>query len=93
VSAGVRCGATRAAPTGAGRCGPGQGVAGATARRDLVVAAACMEAMREREKREKERSGPGNIPGYVHRADTSADDHKRVGLCDGRGALCSSATQ
>jgi hypothetical protein len=52
-----------------------------------------MEAMREREKREKERSGPGNIPGYVHRADTSADDHKRVGLCDGRGALCSSATQ
>jgi hypothetical protein len=47
----------------------------------------------EREKREKKRAGPGTILAYVHRADTSADDHKRVGLRGSRGALCSSATQ
>jgi hypothetical protein len=47
---------------------------------------------REREKREKERAGPG-ILAYVRRADTSADEHKWVDLRGGHGALCSSATQ
>jgi hypothetical protein len=47
----------------------------------------------EREKQEKERSGLGTIPAYVRRADTSADDHKQVGLHGDRGALCSSATR
>jgi hypothetical protein len=47
---------------------------------------------REREKQEKERVGPGTIPTYVHQADTLADDHKRVGLRGGHGALCSLAT-
>jgi hypothetical protein len=51
------------------------------------VAAACVEAMREREKREQERVGPGTIPACVRRADTLADDHKRVGIPGGRGAL------
>jgi hypothetical protein len=37
----------------------------------------------EREKREKERAGPG-ILAYVHRADTSADEHKQTDLCGGR---------
>jgi hypothetical protein len=41
---------------------------------------------REREKREKERAGPG-IVAYVHRADTSANEHKRTGLRDGRGTF------
>jgi hypothetical protein len=62
------------------------GVAGA-------AAATRVEATREREKREKERAGPGTIPAYVHRAKTSADEHKRAGLRGGHGALCSSATQ
>jgi hypothetical protein len=52
-----------------------------------------VEAMREREKREKERAGAGTIPAYVHRVDTSADDHKRVGLRGDSGALCSFATR
>jgi hypothetical protein len=82
---------TRAAPAGARQCDSGQGVAGAAARGDLA-AAARMERC-EREKREKERAGPGTIPAYVHRADTSADDHKRVGLRGSRGALCPSATR
>jgi hypothetical protein len=47
--------------------------------------------VREREKREKERASPGTIPAYVHWANTSADDHKQVGLRGSRGALCSSA--
>jgi hypothetical protein len=75
-----------AAPVGAGRCGLGPGVAGA-------AAAARVEVMCEREKREKERVGPDTIPTYVRQADTSADEHKRAGLPGGRGALCSSATQ
>jgi hypothetical protein len=66
-------------------------VAGVAARADLVAAAACVRC--EREKREKERLGPGTIPAYVRQADTSADDHKRVGLRGGRGALCLSATR
>jgi hypothetical protein len=49
--------------------------------------------MRETEKQEKERVGPGTIPAYVHQADTSADEHKQAGLRGGRGAFCSSATQ
>jgi hypothetical protein len=48
---------------------------------------------REREKREKERVGLGTIPAYVHRADTSADEHKWASLRGGSGALCSSATR
>jgi hypothetical protein len=64
----------------------GPGVAGA-------AAAARVEVMCEREKREKERVGPDTIPTYVRQADTSADEHKRAGLPGGRGALCSSATQ
>jgi hypothetical protein len=48
---------------------------------------------REREsERKKGRAGPGMLA-YVHRADTSADKHKRAGLRGGRGALCSSATR
>jgi hypothetical protein len=31
-----------------------------------------------REKREKERAGPSTIPAYVRRADTSANEHKRL---------------
>jgi hypothetical protein len=57
------------------------------------AAAARVEAMREREKREKEMSDPGTIPAFVCRADTSADEHKWTGLRGGRGALCSSATK
>jgi hypothetical protein len=57
-----------------------------------VAAMMCVEVMREREKREKERAGSGTIPAYVHRVDTSADKHKQAGLHGGRGALCSSAT-
>jgi hypothetical protein len=56
------------------------------------IAIRCVEEMREREMREKERAGPG-ILAYVHRADTLADEHKRDGLHGGRGALCSSATR
>jgi hypothetical protein len=71
-------GATRAALVRAGRCDLGEGMAGAAARGDLAVAAVRVEAMREREREkwEEERSGPGTIPTYVHRANTSADDHK-----------------
>jgi hypothetical protein len=58
--------ASRAAPAGAGRCGLGSGVARAAAR---------VKAMRE-----KERVGMGTISAYVHRADTSTDQHKRTGL-------------
>jgi hypothetical protein len=72
------------APTGDGQCGPGLGVA-------EVKKAMSVEAMCEREKREKERAGPGTIPAYVHRADPSANEHKRAGLRDGCGALCSLA--
>jgi hypothetical protein len=46
----------------------------------------------EREKRKKERVGPG-ILAYVRQADTSDDEHKRAGLRGGRGTLCSSATR
>jgi hypothetical protein len=55
--------------------------------------AAFVEAIQEREKREKERADLGTIPAYVHQADTSADEHKRDGLHGGRGVLCSSVTQ
>jgi hypothetical protein len=65
-----------------GRHRLGPGVAG-------VAVVVRMEAMCEREKREKERAELGTIPAYVHRADTSADEHKRAGLCGGCGALCS----
>jgi hypothetical protein len=68
-------------------------VAGAAAQGDLAAVVARVEAMREREKLEKERAGPVTIAAYVHQAYTSADDHKRVGLRGGRGTLCSSATQ
>jgi hypothetical protein len=47
----------------------------------------------EREKREKEMVGLGTIPAYVHRADTSADKHKRADLRDDYDDLCSSATR
>jgi hypothetical protein len=50
------------------------------------------EREREREKWKKERVGPVILT-YVRRADTSADEHKRVGLRGGRGALCLSATR
>jgi hypothetical protein len=43
-------------------------------------AATRVEAMREREKREKERAGSGTIPAYICWADTSADEHKQAGL-------------
>jgi hypothetical protein len=76
-----------------GRHRPGQGVAGAAARRDLVAAAVRVEAMREREKRKKERVDPGTIPAYVRRDDTSADDHKWIDLRGGRDVLYSSATR
>jgi predicted acyl esterase len=56
------------------------------------VAIQRVEEMREREKREKERAGPG-IHAYVHRADTSADEHKRAGLRGDRDVLCLSATR
>jgi hypothetical protein len=49
-----------------------------------------VKAMREREKRGKERVGPCTIITYVRQADTLADDHKRIGLRGGRDALCSS---
>jgi hypothetical protein len=42
---GVGCGATRAAPAGAMRCGPGQGVAGVAVRGDLAAVAARVEAV------------------------------------------------
>jgi hypothetical protein len=88
---------TWAVLTGVGRCGLGPGVVRATptgVRHGATGAAACMEAMREREreKREKERAGSGTIPADVRRANTSANEHKRAGLCGGCGALCSSAT-
>jgi hypothetical protein len=51
-----------------------------------------VEEMREREKRGKERVGPG-ILAYVCRADTSADKRKRAGLRGGYGTLCSLATR
>jgi hypothetical protein len=51
------------------------------------------EREREREKQEKERVGPGTIPAYVRRADTSANEHKRVSLRGGRDTLCLSATR
>jgi hypothetical protein len=47
--------------------------------------------VREREAGER-KGGPDTIPAYVRRANTSADDHKQVGLRGGRGALCSLAT-
>jgi hypothetical protein len=82
-------------PTEAGRGGPVSGAAeqdrGDTERgRERGGLAA---AVVEREKREKERAGSGTIPAYVRRADTSADEHKRAGLCGGCGTLCSSATR
>jgi hypothetical protein len=67
-------------------------MARAVARGDLAVEVMRMEPMREREKQEKEKVGPGTIPTYVHQADTLADDHKRVGLRGGHGDLCSLAT-
>jgi hypothetical protein len=67
-------------------------VVGAAARADLVAAAATHVGC-EKEKREKERSDLGTIPTYIRRTDTSADDHKRVGLRGGLGAFCSSATR
>jgi hypothetical protein len=70
--------ATGAAPSGAERCGPGPGVAG-------EAAAACVEAMREREAGEK-KGGPEYYTAYVHRADILADEHVWAGLCGGRGA-------
>jgi hypothetical protein len=49
-------------PAEAGRGGPGPGVAGATARGGLAVAAARVEVMREREAGER-KGGPGY---YTH---------------------------
>jgi hypothetical protein len=57
-------------------------------REEQLVAAAAriaiqrVEDMRDRVKREKERAGPGKLA-YVHRADTSADEHKWAGLRGG----------
>jgi hypothetical protein len=77
------------AGVGRRRCGAR---CGGSARSSCVGGDACRytargRVAREREKREKERAGPV-ILAYVHWADTSADEHKRVGLRDGRGALC-----
>jgi hypothetical protein len=63
--------------------------------REQLVAAAVHVAARgrdAREKREKERAGPGILT-YVHRADRSADEHKRASLRGGCDALCSSSTR
>jgi hypothetical protein len=70
-----------------GRGGPGSGVApareaGVGCRRCRARCGDSAWKRCEREKREKEMAGPG-ILAYVHRADTSADQHKRAGLCDG----------
>jgi hypothetical protein len=62
------------------------------ATRRLGGGGARVEAMRERDKQEKEKADPCTIPAYVHQADTLADDHKRVGLRGAHGALCSSVT-
>jgi hypothetical protein len=80
-----------AGEAGVRRCRRGAGCGG-SARSSCVGGGACRYTAcgrdaREREKREKERAGPG-ILAYVHWADTSADKHKRVGLRDGRGVLC-----
>jgi hypothetical protein len=85
----------RQSEAGRGRPGRGQGQAwpGRQCEEHLAVVATRVEAMREREKHEKERAGPGTIPTYVRRANTSADEHKQVGLRNGCGALCSSATR
>jgi hypothetical protein len=60
-----------------------------------VAAVACVtiqrvEEMREREKWEQERAGPG-ILAYVHQADTSADEHN--GLAYVAAVAPSSATR
>jgi hypothetical protein len=87
----------RAAGVGRGWGGAGQGRAGRARpgrtrvgqqREQLVAAAARVVA----HQRKKERAGTGILT-YVHRAVTSADEHKRVGLRDGRGVLCLSATR
>jgi hypothetical protein len=75
---------------GAGRGGPRSGTA------EVVWGAAVARAVGgeggadrsawkrcEREKREKERAGP-DILAYVHRTDTSADEHKQAALYGGR---------
>jgi hypothetical protein len=56
----------------------------------LAMTMVRVEAIREREARERK---GGTIPAYVHRVDTSANEHKQADLRDGRGALCSSATR
>jgi hypothetical protein len=63
-------------PGGAGRGSPrhrrGRADPGRQCEEHLATATARVEAMREREVGEK-RAGPGTIPAYVRRADTSAD--------------------
>jgi hypothetical protein len=89
---------------GGGRAGVGHGCGGAgqgragwarpwrtrvgQQREQLVAAAARVAA----HQRKKERAGTGILT-YVRRAVTSADEHKRVGLRDGSGVLCLSATR
>jgi hypothetical protein len=47
-------------------------------REEHLAAAARMEVMCVREKREKERAEPGTILAYVHRADTSANEARLI---------------
>jgi hypothetical protein len=68
----------------------GLGVAGTAVREALGGSGSTRGSdARESEKWEKERAGPNTIPAYVHRADTSADEHKQGGLRGGHGSLCS----
>jgi hypothetical protein len=92
-SGAARLGRHRRGRVGRSRARPWPGGArlGRQCKEHLV--AARVEVMQETEKREKERAGPSTIPAYVHRVDTSADDHKQAGLHGGHGALCSSATR
>jgi hypothetical protein len=71
---------------GVWRARPGPGVAEVVARVEVM-------REREREEREKERVDPSTIPAYIHRANTSANEHKQASLRGGRGTLCSSANQ
>jgi hypothetical protein len=74
-------------PPGPGGVRPGQGGSGRQTWRRRVWKQC------EREKWEKERAGPDTIPVYVHRTDTSADEHKQAGLRGSHDTLCSSATR
>jgi hypothetical protein len=88
---GVRRGQSGTSQGGWGRAAPTRGRVRRQHEEQLVaavvrVAIQCVEEMREREKRVKERTRPG-ILAYVHRADTSADEHKRAGLHGGRDPM------